>query len=111
MLALTLTGVSTCDHGGVVALKASQSWVTINGAPWLVDNDPQGCSIAGCPNVGTTIKPCTSTLAVTDGYCSWIKIGGKKIAMDTVTGKTDGTPPSSVSYTIKNAGQAMVDVQ
>ena len=109
MLILTENGVLICLHQrGIVNDKASQRWVRIQQSPIQVDNDPQGKSIGGCPNFGVGIKPCTNTLRVEKGYSGWIRIGGKSICLDTVTGLTDGTPPGTVMYIVREPGQTFV---
>ena len=55
-----------------------------------------------------TIKPCTTTLKVTVGYSTFLKIDGHAVALDTVMGLTDGTPPGVVKYKVRLAGQALV---
>lgn len=48
----------TCKHiTGVVQIFTLQRWVTIEGDPVLVKNDPEFKMILGCANVGPTIKP------------------------------------------------------
>ncbi len=98
-----------CKHeNGVVGIIGTQKLLTINGRKVLVDNDPEGRPIAGCPNVGATIKPCTTTLKVTKGYSNFIRADGKRVCLDTVTGLTDGTPPGTVVYEVRNPGQSLV---
>lgn len=107
---LTQDSVLLCTHKtGVVAIAPTQSLVTINGRRVLVDADPERKGIAGCSNFGPTIKPCTLTLNVEDGYSTFIRINGKAVCLDTVTGKTDGTPPGTVYYTVKQPGQTLVN--
>ena len=78
MRLLTVDALVVCAHElGKVGLVASQSWVTVEGRPMLVRADPEGRPIAGCPNIGPTIKPCTSTLAVKVGYSDLVRIGGR----------------------------------
>jgi hypothetical protein len=106
---LTLRAVLHCDHqSGLVGLAARQHFVRIAGSPILVDNDPENRPIAGCPNVGPAIKPCTSTLAVQRGYSGLLRIEGHRVCLDTVTGLTDGTPPGTVNYKVRYAGQDFV---
>lgn len=105
---LTQDAVLLCDHGGVVAPTTSQDWVRINGRLIQVAPNPEGRPIAACPNVGATIKPCTSTLRVQEGYSTFIAIDGQPVCLETVKGLTDGTPPSQVSYTVKTPGQDFV---
>lgn len=98
-----------CKHElGVVDIVPSQAFVTINGRHVLVETDPEGRPIHHCPNYGPTIKPCTATLKVLGGYSLWLRIGGRRICLDTVTGLTDGTPPGTVKYLVADAGQQLV---
>lgn len=106
---LTEDALLLCKHVlGKVSLAASQGWVSIEGRKVLVQNDPEGRSISGCPNVGATIKPCTNTLPVETGYSTFLRIDGKPVCLDTVEGLTDGTPPGVVKYDVKNPGQTLV---
>jgi hypothetical protein len=106
MRVLTQDALLLCKHGlGRVALAATQTWVTVEKRAVLLRPDPEGKAIAGCPNVGPTIKPCTTTLAVDAGYSSFVRVDGRPICLDTVTGLTDGTPPGTVKYDVKNPGQ------
>jgi hypothetical protein len=106
---LTAQAVLVCLHElGTIQNQPSQKLVSIDGSVVLVDNDPEGRPISLCPNIGLTIKPCTTTLKVTVGYSTFLKIDGHKIALDTVLGLTDGTPPGVVQYKVRLAGQALV---
>ncbi|MCI0398267.1 MAG: hypothetical protein L0332_32925 [Chloroflexi bacterium] len=98
-----------CKHeNGVVGIKGTQNLVTINQRQVLVETDPEGRPISGCPNVGATIKPCTATLKVEVGYSDLIRIAGRRVCLDTVTGLTDGTPPGTVKYVVRDPGQTLV---
>jgi hypothetical protein len=98
-----------CAHDlGKVSVAPTQHWVRISGRKVLVQNNPESRSISGCPNYGPTIKACTTTLAVRSGYSSFIAIDGKPICLSSVTGLTDGTPPGSVKYYVRNSGQSWV---
>ena len=106
---LTDQAVLVCLHElGTIQNQPSQTLLRIDDARVLVDNDPEGRSIESCPNIGLTIKPCTSTLKVTVGYSTFLKIDGHAIALDTVMGLTDGTPPGVVQYKVRVAGQGLV---
>jgi hypothetical protein len=107
---LTVDALLLCQHQlGLVTLIPSQTLVTIQGRPVLVEPDPETRPIVGCPNYGPTIKPCTSTLPVQHGYSQFLRIQGRRICLDTVTGLTDGTPPGSVPYQVQQPGQQLVD--
>jgi len=65
---LTEDAVIVCKHElGRAAIVGSQRLVTIKNRKVLVENDPEGRLITGCPNIGATIKPCTATLAAQGG--------------------------------------------
>lgn len=106
MNVLVLPGVLRCGHDGKVANIASQGWVRIAGVPILVHHDPEGRSIAMCPNISTNTKQCNTTLVVERGYSEFIRIGERAICLDSVEGYTDGVPPSK--YTVRDPGQQFV---
>lgn len=108
MRLLVRDGVLRCGHDGSVANVASQTWVSVTRSPVLVEPDPVGRSISGCPNISVNFKPCTSTLAVRAGYSSFIRVDAHAVCLDTVVGYTDGTPPGAVDYTVRDAGQTLV---
>ncbi len=97
-----------CTHElGIVDIAAGQSLVTIEGRRVLVEPDPAGRAIGGCPNVGPGIKACLTTLVVKEGYSDLLRIDGKRVCLDTVTGYTDGTPPGIVKYKVNRPGQRL----
>lgn len=109
MLVVTDSALVNCAHVmGIVSLVPGQSLLYIGGRPALVQTQPIGRPIAGCPNVGMTIKPCTSVVNVTGGWSDLAFVDGRPLCLDTLTGLTDGTPPGTVKYTVKNAGQGFV---
>lgn len=109
MLILNEDAVLVCAHElGLVALAPTQDLVTVAGRRVLVRDNPEGRPIAGCPNLGATIKPCQKTLAVKEGYSALVFIEGRPICLDTVSGLTDGTPPGVVPYKVRSAGQEFV---
>lgn len=110
MRALTEDALLICDHGAPVKLAIRQSWVTIHGRRVLVDDDPENRSISGCPNRNVLIGliPCRNTRAVTSGYSTFVRIDGRPMCLDGLTGLTDGTPPGTVRYTVKAAGQSLI---
>lgn len=106
---LTEDAKLVCMHElGRVKIAATQTFVTIENRRVLVETDPAGKRIAGCPNYGPTIKPCTATLKVQKGYSQWLRIGGKRVCLDAVTGLTDGTLPGTVKYEVRHPGQEFV---
>lgn len=106
---LTENAVLVCNHTlGTVGIEPSQTLVTIRNARVLVETDPEKRPISGCPNVAPGIKACGLTLKVRKGYSDLLRIEGRRICLDTVTGLTDGTPPGAVTYTVRNPGQDIV---
>lgn len=81
----------TCSHElGIVALQASQTWVTAQGVPLLVRPDTEGRPVAGCPNLTVATKPCTSTLHVDAGYSVFVTIDGRSVVRADLDGPSDG---------------------
>lgn len=101
-----------CAHKlGRSPQNASQSWVSVNGRPVLVAPDPVGRPIQGCPNIGVSIKPCTSTLAIKAGQSTFVRVDGRPVVRADLTGYTDGTPPGQVTYDVLDAAQVLVGEQ
>lgn len=106
---LTEDALIECQHPhGKVQIEPTQRLVTINGRRVLVENNPENRPIKGCPNLGVTIKPCTNTLKVREGYSNFIKIEQHAVCLSSVVGLTDGTPPGAVEYRVKDPGQKLV---
>ena len=108
MLWLTEDAKLVCAHRGNVNIFYSQNFVTIHNRKILVKPDPVGKSITSCPNYSAVTKPCLTTLVVKKGYSNFIRIGGRSVCLDTVTGLTDGTPPGTVDYFVRLPGQGLV---
>ncbi|THF86047.1 hypothetical protein E7T09_12435 [Deinococcus sp. KSM4-11] len=110
MKLLTDKAQLVCAHEiGRVGLQASQSLVFVEGQALLVDDDPEGRPIRFCPNYGVGIKPCQRTLKVKQGYSTLLRIGGQRVALDSVRGLTDGTPPGVVEYLVRQPGQELLE--
>ncbi len=109
---LTENAKLVCKHElGSVGIAPSQHFVTINKNKILVEPDTISKTIAGCPNVGASIKPCTSTLTIFQGYSDFIRINGRRVCLASLKGITDGTPPGVVEYLVRNPGQTLVGVK
>lgn len=109
MLVLNELAKLVCMHQlGVVQMAATQNLVTVEKKKVFVATDPESRSIAGCPMYGALIKPCLHTLKVIEGYSSLVRIEGRAMCLDTITGLTDGTPPGVVQYKVGFAGQTFV---
>lgn len=106
---VTAEAVIKCAHDGTVQNIPSQKWVTVDGVPVLVENDPEGRDITACPNYGPVIKPCVKTLKVAKGYSTRVRIDGVPVVLSTLDGLTDGTPPGVVHYTCRDPAQRFVE--
>jgi hypothetical protein len=106
---LTEDAEVVCQHAnGRVRLETSQSLVTIGRRVVLLEPDPVGRTISGCPNIGATIKPCQHTLRVDAGYSEFVRVNGKRVVLESLSGLTDGTPPGIVKYEMRRPGQDVV---
>ncbi len=101
-----------CSHRvGRSPQQASQTWLTVGGRPVLVAPDPVGRPILSCPNIGVSIKPCTSALAIRSGESAFVRIDGHPVVRADLSGYTDGTPPGQVTYDVLDAAQELVGEQ
>jgi hypothetical protein len=106
---VTAKAVVKCAHDGTVQNIPSQRWVTVQGVPVLVEDDPEGRVISACPNYGPVIKPCVTTLKVATGYSTRVRIDDAPVVLSTLDGLTDGTPPGTVHYTCRDPAQKLVE--
>lgn len=97
-----------CAHGGRVMLIPRQAVVLAGGAPVMCVPDLIGAPIVGCAQPPTpTTKPCTTVVATLPG--SWslkVLAGGRPVYVATVSGQTDGVPPSPLM--VASPGQTVV---
>jgi hypothetical protein len=110
MRLLTERARLVCEHElGKVRLAEHQSFVRIDGARVLVDDDPERRPIEGCPNTSPLvgILPCRTTQTVQAGYSGLLRIDGRRVCLDTVTGRTDGVPPI-FHYLVRDPAQRLV---
>ncbi|HEY4025270.1 MAG TPA: hypothetical protein VGO86_02475 [Candidatus Dormibacteraeota bacterium] len=110
ILAVSERGALVCDHElGRVGLAPRQSLVRSQGGRLLVDDDPEHRPIAGCPNTNPLagILPCRNTLPVQSGYSSLVRIDGRRLCLQPVTGMTDGVPPN-FHYKVRESGQSLL---
>lgn len=105
---LTSAATIMCAHGGRVTIIPRQFKVLAGGSPVVCVPDLMGASIVGCVQPPTpATKPCTTVAAVFPG--SWslnVLVDGKPAYLQTLTGLTDGIPPSPL--TVISPGQVEV---
>jgi hypothetical protein len=105
---LTTNAVITCPHGGVVSLIPKQQVVSIQGGFVVCFGDLVGSPIAGCPQAGPGIKPCTTVLAVPGSIAPKVLVGGKPVHVQMpMPATTDGVPPGMMLL-VSFAGQSLV---
>jgi len=106
---MTEDAIVVCDHqlGNVTGFAPAQSWVTVHNRRVLVEPDPVGRTIAGCPILPPAGVQCTQTLAVQQGYSGLLNVDGRRICLDTVRGLTNGVAP--VDYSVRDPAQQLVD--
>lgn len=114
---LTEDAVLRCDHGGTVGLAPRLDWITIVGRRLLVEDDPLGRPIHGCPMLTPTTPRCTRTITVdeTPSYAAFVtaRAGGddaRRLCLATATGRTNWALVATVSYSVASPGQALVVV-
>lgn len=106
---LSLHALVLCPHVvGRVALHARQHFVRIAGQPVLVQGDPEHKTITGCPHAAPGNPPCLHTLEVREGHSALVRIDGRPVCLDSVSGLTDGHPPGTHRYFVKHPGQRLV---
>lgn len=110
MQAITEDAVLKCAHGGVVRIEPQQRWVTIEGRAILVEGDPLDRAISACPQATPVNPPCRRTISVDEGksYSSLVRIGKKRVCMDTATGTTNWSMLSIIPYSVLRPGQQLV---
>ncbi len=98
-----------CDHSGtgrVTGFSPLQSWVTIGRRRVLVEPDPEGRPMSGCIMKPPEFLPCSTTLKVTSGYSTWLKIDGHAVCLSSVVGLTLANPQTN--YRVYDPAQQLV---
>ncbi|NDK35769.1 hypothetical protein [Rhodovulum sulfidophilum] len=95
-----------CAHGGTIPQRASQGFVTVMGAPVLIEPDPVPRRVDHCP-LPPPQKKCLTTITVTAGYSRFVTIGGRPVCLDTLAGLTEGSPVGT--WRVLAPGQALVE--
>jgi hypothetical protein len=96
-MAFVLTENSTvsCPSSGTVS-TTGQAKLKVTGGKVLVLDGINGKSVSGCTvvtNTNSGTKQCL-TVASASGTAAKLKVGGKAVALSTLTGSTDGTTPT-----------------
>jgi hypothetical protein len=107
MLLVNDAALLLCPHQGKVQIIAGQGWVSIAGSKVMVSPQPDGRPFdSGCMWKGGGMVPCTVVANVTAGYSSFMRVDGRPVCLEGITGHTGGN--SGGLYTVRNAGQTFV---
>src|SRR5262245_8118920 len=113
---LTESSTLRCEHSGTVQLVPTQSRLTVNGSKVLVDGDLNGALISGCltvPDPNTSTVKCLSVRSAEGGVAGKLKVNGKGVLLEEVSGKTSGTvggPTSFQTWSVQTAGETKLKV-
>jgi len=113
-LVLTEKSSLVCANQGAVQLTATQSKLTVAGAKVLVTGDLANAPISRCTTVTNTItgaKQCMMIVSAQGGVSTKLKVAGKGVLLDTISGTTDGVvvpppPPGIQTWSVQSAGQS-----
>jgi hypothetical protein len=98
-----------CSHRlGRAKPRSSRAFLRIDGHPVLVRQDLAANGISWCPNYGVSVKPCTMTGPLANGFSSFVFADGRPVAFVQAVGPTDGVPPGVTTYSIRDPGQDLV---
>ncbi|MFS8197504.1 hypothetical protein ACLVWQ_02335 [Streptomyces sp. CWNU-52B] len=108
---LTTAAVLKCAHGGTVAAVASQSVLTVGGAPALLVTDLLTATVPDCPNVDATKgqAPCVRITALSAGTSRLLTVGGTPVALATAKGTTQAVPVLPVAWQVTDPGQTLLN--
>jgi hypothetical protein len=110
-MAFVLTTASRliCPHSGTLVLTTAGRLLTVDGQPVIVESDLRAATFTpgSCTNVGGSLTPCTNINSITAGLSSTLSAGGEPVALDTVQGLTNSTPPAP--FQVVTAGQTKLE--
>ena len=115
-LVLTEKSSLVCANQGAVQLTATQSKLTVAGAKVLVTGDLSGKPISRCMTVTnntTGTVQCMTIVSAVGGVSAKLKVAGKGVLLNTITGTTDGIVPplpGIQTWSVQNAGQSKLKV-
>jgi hypothetical protein len=98
---LTTSSDVHCPTSGTVT-PGGKPKLTVAGAAVTTPADITGKSVSGCKTpTSNSTKPCTKVASAT-GAATKLTVGGTGVALDSLTGATDGTTPKLAA----SAGQS-----
>jgi hypothetical protein len=105
---LTVSSTVACPHSPGQVSLSSDTKLTVGGKKVLVLASVNGASVSGCTQVTNTsngTQQC-STVTTASGTASKLQAGGAPVVLDTLTGATDGFPPTPSTLSVSAAGQS-----
>ncbi len=111
-LVLTEKSSIVCANQGAVQLTATQSKLSVAGAKVLVTGDLASAPISHCTTVTNTMtgtKQCMMIVSAVGGVSAKLKVAGKGVLLDTLSGTTDGLVPplpGIQTWSVQSAGQS-----
>jgi len=111
-LVLTEKSSLACANQGSVGLTATQSKLSVAGAKVLVAGDLMNAPISHCTTVTNAVtgtKQCTMIASAVGGVSAKLKVAGKGVLLDTISGMTDGIVPplpGVQTWSVQRAGQS-----
>jgi hypothetical protein len=109
MLWITEDANLRCDHAGsarITGFAPWQSWVTVARRRVLVQPDPEARPMSGCIMNPPQFLPCSTSLKVTAGYSTWIRIDSHAVCLSSVVGLTLANPQTN--YRVYDPAQQLV---
>lgn len=109
MLWITEDANLRCDHAGsarITGFAPWQSWVTIARRRVLIEPDPEARPMSGCIMNPPQFLPCSTSLKVTAGYSTWIRIDSHAVCLSSVVGLTLANPQTN--YRVYDPAQQLV---
>jgi hypothetical protein len=89
---LTTSSNVHCPNQGAV-IPAGQGKLTVSHAPVVRLDGISGKSVAGCTiTTSNSTKPCSTVTSAT-GAAGKLKVGNVAVALDSLSGATDGSSP------------------
>jgi len=111
-----------CSHKGTARLPNGDSRLQVSSQPAVTAGMEAGVSFAPgaptvitpCPFQTTTTppapSPCTATVAATAGVSTILVIGGAGVLLDNATGQATNANDPSATWSVVDAGQALLSV-
>jgi hypothetical protein len=99
---ITAASSLICPHGFQMIVTPASRLLTVDGQAVLVRGDLATATFACTEPLTNTTAPCTAVVSVDGGLSTTLTVGGDAAALATVTGTTNGVPPTPFSVASVN---------